>query len=75
MGHAEEALRLFLTENEQEARDIALKLNEYNKERQEIEKRIFDEAVEQIEQNDDEKQVIVLGKENWHHGVIRNSIF
>lgn len=75
MGHAEEALRLFLTENEQEARDIALKLNEYNKERQEIEKRIFDEAIEQIEQNDDEKQVIVLGKENWHHGVIRNSIF
>lgn len=69
MGHAEEALKLFLTENEQEAREIALKLNEYNAKRQEIEKKIFDEAVEQIEQNNDD-EVIVLGKENWHHGVI-----
>lgn len=75
MGHAEEALNLFLTQSEQEAKKIALKLNEYNKERQNIEKRIFDEAVEQIEQNDNNKKVIVLGKENWHHGVIRNSIF
>lgn len=69
MGHAEEALKLFLTESEQEAREIALKLNEYNAKRQEIEKKIFDEAVEQIEQNNDD-EVIVLGKENWHHGVI-----
>ncbi len=69
MGHTEEALKLFLTENEQEAREIALKLNEYNAKRQEIEKKIFDEAVEQIEQNNDD-EVIVLGKENWHHGVI-----
>ena len=69
MGHAKEALKLFLTENPQEAREIALKLNEYNAKRQEIEKRIFDEAVEQIEQNNND-EVIVLGKENWHHGVI-----
>lgn len=69
MGHAKEALKLFLTENPQEAREIALKLNEYNSKRQEIEKRIFDEAVEQIEKNNND-EVIVLGKENWHHGVI-----
>lgn len=69
MGHAKEALKLFLTENPQEAREIALKLNEYNSKRQEIEKKIFDEAVEQIEKNNND-EVIVLGKENWHHGVI-----
>lgn len=69
MEHAEEALKLFLTENTQEAREIAIKLNEYNAKRQEIEKKIFDEAVEQIEQNNND-EVIVLGKENWHHGVI-----
>lgn len=69
MGHAEEALKLFLTGNPQEAREIALKLNEYNAKRQEIEKKIFDEAVEQIEKNNND-EVIVLGKENWHHGVI-----
>ena len=69
MGHVQEALKLFLTENEQEAKEIAIKLNEYNAKRQEIEKRIFDEAVEQIEKNNND-EVIVLGKENWHHGVI-----
>lgn len=70
MGHAREALKLFLTENEQEARDIAKKLNEYNRQRQEIEKRIFDEALNQIENSQEDKEVLVLGKENWHHGVI-----
>ena len=70
MGHAKEALNLFFAENEEEANQIAQRLNEYNKERQEIEKRIFDEAVEKIEKENDNKAVIVLGKENWHHGVI-----
>ena len=70
MGHASEALNLFLTQNEQEARTIANKLNGYNSQRQEIEKRIFDEAIEQIESNNLNEDVIVLGKDNWHHGVI-----
>lgn len=70
MGHAKEALNLFFVESEEEANKIAQRLNEYNKERQEIEKRIFDEAVEQIEKENENKEVIVLGKENWHHGVI-----
>jgi len=70
MGYAGEALDLFLTENIQKARDIAKKLNEYNKERQEIEKSIFEDAVRQIENQKQEKPVIVLGEENWHHGVI-----
>jgi single-stranded-DNA-specific exonuclease len=70
MGHAEEALKLFLTDNSTEATEIATKLNEYNKERQDIEKRIFDEAVEQIEKYNNKNDVIVLANENWHHGVI-----
>ena len=70
MGNARLGLRLFLTDNEEEANEIAFKLNEFNKERQEIEKRIFDEAIEQIENQKEEKDVIILGKENWHHGVI-----
>ena len=70
MGHALEALNLFLTQNEQQAKEIARRLNEYNLKRQEIEKRIFDEATQQIESNNNDSEVIVLGKENWHHGVI-----
>ena len=71
MGHEEEALKLFLTNNIEEAKQITQKLNEYNLQRQEIEKRIFDEAQE-LMQNPEEQKLpcIVLRKENWHHGVI-----
>lgn len=72
MGHAEIALNLFLTEDKVKAEEIAKQLNEYNKIRQEKEKVIFEEAIQQIENdiNKDEKNVIVLGKEGWHHGII-----
>ena len=71
MGHEEDALKLFLTENIQKAREITENLNKYNRERQEIEKRIFEEAVKKIEENHlDKNNVIVIGSENWHHGVI-----
>jgi len=73
LGNAQLALQLFLTENEKEAYEISNKLNEYNKERQDKEKLIFDQAVEKIEKEKKqkiEKQVIVLGDERWHHGVI-----
>lgn len=71
MGHEKEALELFLTNRVQEAEKITQRLNEYNLERQQIEKRIFDE-VEEIIQKSEEKNLpcIVLEKENWHHGVI-----
>lgn len=58
-----------MTKSKEEAYSISLKLNEYNKERQEIEKEIFKQAVEQVESQEN-KQVLVLGKEGWHHGVI-----
>ena len=71
MGHEEEALKLFLTENLVEAEDITLRLNNYNKQRQDIEKRIFDEALSMIENEKlNEKSAIIVGSENWHHGVI-----
>ena len=70
MGKEKEALNLFLTQDENEAKEIALKLNEYNKERQDIEKNIYEDAVNKIEKSEINKQVLVLGSENWHHGVI-----
>ncbi|MBP3595773.1 MAG: single-stranded-DNA-specific exonuclease RecJ [Clostridia bacterium] len=71
MGHEEEALKLFLTDNLVEASDITASLNKYNRDRQEIEKRIFDEAITEIdEKNLNQNSAIVLGSENWHHGVI-----
>ena len=46
------------------------KLNQYNLKRQEIEKQIYEEAKQQVEEFKEEKAVLVLGHENWHHGVI-----
>lgn len=69
MGHEKEAVELFLTDKKVEAKKITSELNRYNLERQEIEKNIFCEAVEMVEKNNSEPCIIV-GKENWHHGVI-----
>ena len=62
MGFEEEALKLFLTNNITEAKDITLKLNDYNKQRQEIEKEIFEEAVKQIKENNMENDPIIVVK-------------
>ena len=71
MGHEKEALELFLTDSKEEAEKITQNLNEYNLERQEIEKRIFNEAQKMMEDPEQQKlPCIVLGGENWHHGVI-----
>lgn len=71
MGEAELALRLLLTSDSNEALTIANKLNEINKERQEVEKEIFDDALSIIEREKlYENDIIVCGNQNWHHGVI-----
>ena len=71
MGHQEEALKLFLATDANEVSELTQKLNEYNKIRQETEKNIYNEAVEEIEKNKlYDKNTIVVMKENWHHGVI-----
>lgn len=71
MGHQEKALELFLTDDPIEARKLAGELEEFNRLRQETEKKIYNEAIEIIEKsNIDKEPCIVLGKEGWHHGVI-----
>ena len=71
MGHQEEALNLLLSKEEKEVKELTQKINEYNKIRQEIEKNIYNEAIEQIEKerNDNKNTIVVFGK-GWHHGVI-----
>lgn len=71
MGHEQEALEIFLSSNIQRVQELTDQLNQYNRQRQETEKEIFKQAVEQIEQNQEEsKNAIILGDERWHHGVI-----
>ena len=71
MGHADEALNLFLSKDIYEVNELTKKLNDYNKMRQEKEKAIYEDALNQIEKNKlYENCAIVVGGENWHHGVI-----
>lgn len=71
MGHQEEALKLFLTDNIVEAKEITNELNRYNSERQEKESSIFKQALEKLQtENIEDRNTIVLGGDNWYHGVI-----
>ena len=71
MGHQEIALNLFTTNDPIEAREYAASLEEYNRERQTVEKKIYEEALAILEkENIDDKACIVLGNDGWHNGVI-----
>lgn len=71
MGHADEALKLFLSDNIYEVNELVKSLNEYNKVRQDTEKNIYEDAILQIEQNKlDEQSAIIVSGKGWHHGVI-----
>ena len=70
MGYQEEALKLFLTNDQNEAKEITAELNKYNLQRQIKEKEIFEQATLELEKEDiDSLSTIVLCGDNWHHGV------
>lgn len=72
IGNTDTAVKLLLSETEEEARVLAAELNKANRERQEAEQAIFEEAMDKVMKDAtfDKKQVIVLWGEGWHHGVI-----
>ncbi|AFK86700.1 MULTISPECIES: single-stranded-DNA-specific exonuclease RecJ [Thermoanaerobacterium] len=65
-------VNLLVTDNPVEADRIAAYLNSENAKRQEIEKKILEEAIMKVENDVDleKEKVIVLYSENWHPGVI-----
>lgn len=68
LGNQYDALNLFIREDVKEAERLSEVLNSYNIERQKIGNKIYEEAISQLK--DEEKNCIILGKEDWHHGVI-----
>ena len=73
LGHPGAALRLLLTEDADEARQLAGELDSLNRERQAVEDRILRDAVRQVESWPDEKRRrrgYVVWNEDWHQGVI-----
>ncbi len=68
---ASRAVELFLAQSYADAYEIAEELCSANKERQNEENKIMEEAYKKIEEIDLENTpVIVLDADNWHHGVI-----
>ena len=73
MGHALLAAELLTRADEARAREIAMYLEEQNRKRQTIERRILKEACDKIEANNlasDARRAIVLASHKWHAGVI-----
>ena len=73
MGHARLAVEMLTKADEAKAAEIATYLEQQNRARQAIERKILAQAVEQVEElklDGDGSCAIVLGKEDWHAGVI-----
>ncbi len=72
MGNAERAVRLLITESEQQAKNIAGILESENRNRKTIDEETFQEALKVIEAeyDVDTHRAVVLAQEGWHAGVI-----
>ncbi len=71
MEHGNYAVRLLTEEDETLANKYAEEINDYNLERRETDKQITEEALKQIEeQNEQDRLTTVVYHKDWHKGVI-----
>lgn len=72
LDHVDPVVRLLLTDDKWEAREIAEEIEKINRKRQELVSRITKEAISEVEEKYpiSDNPVIVVGKEDWNEGVI-----
>jgi len=72
MGDARDAFDLLLTDNEFEGAELAMRLDDYNKERRLADRSTLQSAEELLDAEDalDDRHSLVLCAEDWHPGVI-----
>ena len=70
VGAADLGTRLLSTDDPLEARQIAAELDRLNEERRQIEARVLEEAIAQVEAADGKPPLIFVAKQGWHPGVI-----
>lgn len=72
MGSARLAVQLLLSESDEEAHELAVKLDECNKMRQAEEQTILNDVEQILTQHKEllDKRVLILHKEDWNHGII-----
>ena len=69
MGRIELALELFLTEDPKAGMEAAQALCELNKQRQDVESEIYEQALSMLPEGSTPK-AIVLADDSWHQGVV-----
>lgn len=73
MGDAARGVELFTSQNMEKAMQLAAELNEENKNRQDTENKILQEAFVQVTERAEKfglDKVLVVAGEGWHHGVV-----
>lgn len=70
IAHANKSLEVFLTDNQEEAIALALELQEYNKQRKDLETVILKEAEKQLPNEAELESAIVVAGDGWHPGVL-----
>lgn len=69
MGQIDLAVELFLTDDEERAEYLAKALCDLNRQRQQVESEIYDQAVSMLPLGQP-PEAIVLADESWHQGVV-----
>ena len=69
MGQIDLAIDLFLTDDDQKASELAKALCDLNRQRQNVESGIYDQAVSMLPKGKI-PEAIVLAEETWHQGVV-----
>ncbi len=73
MGHAKDAMELFTTAGPERAKEIARELTSKNNERRQVERAIFEQAMQLAEEagmTSPDRRAVVLAHEDWHAGVV-----
>ena len=70
MDDAGIAANLLITDDEQEARQLAAQIEGFNDERKEVGKLVEAEALEMAKKKPASQSVLILFKEDWHEGIL-----
>lgn len=70
VGQADLGMRILSTDDPDEAAALAVRLDDYNRARQDIEAAVLAEAIEQVETRNSDDPVLFAMGASWHPGVI-----
>jgi len=70
VNSAKESLKMFMSQDYETAKNYAIKLGDYNRERRDIESKVLKEANISLEAEAENSHVLVVHNQGWHTGVL-----